>query len=184
MLGDPPALIVLTPSFVRARLRPVAVRLRHRRGHDEELPQLVRLVMERLDTIDTCDAPPSTVWGALLEPLDSREKAPLAKLVDFCALRAIEPDKLTNEIFAEYLAWLEARTIVAHPKRLAGTCRRAWNSFATRVADWPAIRLTAPSDNHQYILPLNAFTPAFQSDLAGFGTRLIAIAPFKAGAGP
>ena len=173
MLGDPPSLIVLSPSFVRVRLlipSPSAFGIGE--STMKNYRSVVRRVMERLGTIDTCDAPQSLAWRALLEPLGSREKAPLAKLADFCALRGIEPDQLMNQTFAEYLAWLEARTIVAHPKRLAGSCRRAWNSFATRFAGWPAIRLTAPCETHQYILPLNAFTPAFQSDLAGLGIRL------------
>jgi integrase len=181
MLGDPPSLIVLTPSFVRARLLllpPSAFGISE--GTMRNHRSAIRRVMERLGVIDACDAPQSAAWRALLDPLDSREKAALAKLADFCALRRIEPDQLTNEIFAEYLAWLEARTIVARPKRLAGSCRRAWNSFANKLAGWPAIPLTAPSDAHQYILPLNAFTQAFQADLARFGARLGArTSPFR-----
>ncbi len=173
LLGDPAALIVLSPSFVRTRLlcpSPSAFGLSENTFRSYR--SAVRLAMERMDVIDACDMPLAPAWRALLDPLGSRQKAPLAKLADFCALRSIEPDEITNEIFAAFTQWLEARTLVAKPKRLAGSCRRAWNRFAASVPGWPAIQIEAPSDRHQYILPLEAFTAAFQADLARFGARL------------
>jgi hypothetical protein len=95
MLGDPPALIVLTPRFLRTRLLllpPSTFGISE--GTMKNHRSALRRVLERLGTIDACDALHSAAWGALLEPLDSRQKAPLAKLADFCALRRIEPDQL------------------------------------------------------------------------------------------
>lgn len=173
LLGDPSTLIVLSPSFVRTKLlAPSPSALGLSENTIRSYRSVVRQAMERLGAIDACDTPMSPAWHALLDPLGSREKAPLAKLADFCALRGVEPDQLTSEIFAEFTTWLAARTLVARPKRLAGACRRAWNRFASSIAGWPAIALESPSDRHQYILPLEAFTPAFQADLTRLGHRL------------
>lgn len=173
ILGDPAQLIVLSPGVVRARLlapSPSAFGLSE--NTIRAYRSAVRVAMERLGVIDACDTPMSPPWHALLDPIESRAKAPLAKLADYCALRRIEPDQLTNAVFAEYCTWLEARTLIAEPRRLAGSCRRTWNRFAVTVRGWPAIQLEAPGTNHQFILPLDSFTPAFQADLARFGTRL------------
>lgn len=173
MLGDPAQLIVLSPGFVRARLlaaSPSAFGLSE--GTFRAYRSAVREAMDRLGMIDVCDAPMSPAWRALLATLDKRARAALTRLAHFCALRGIEPDQLTNAVFAEFCVWLEARTLIAKPKRHAGSCRRAWNNFAVTVPGWPAIQLEAPGANHQYILPLDAFTPAFQADLARFGARL------------
>lgn len=173
LLGDPAALIVLSPSFVRTRLlgpSPSAFGLSENTFRSYR--SAVRQAMERMGVIDARDVSRSPAWGLLLAPLNSRQKAPLAKLADFCALRSIEPDEITNEIFTAFKQWLQARTLVAKPKRLAGSCRLAWNRFAVSIPGWPAIQIEAPSDRHQYILPLETFTAAFQADLARFGTRL------------
>lgn len=173
MLGDPTALIVLTPQLVRTRLLahpPSAFgigegTMRNRRSH-------LKQVMVRLKVLDACEAPVSPAWQALLAPLDSREKAPLAKLVDYCAANAIEPADVSTDLLSDFASWLELRTLTANPKTLLGSCRRAWNRFSRSQPGWPAILLPAPSDTHQYILPLGSFTPAFRESLAGFAERL------------
>ncbi len=184
MLGDPPTLIVLTPDFIRARLRTPAPAafgisdgtMRNRLSH-------LCKVMERMELIDACRAPRSPAWVALLGPLTSRQKAPLAKLVDFATLRGIGPEEITYDNFTEFSAWLTTRTLIANPKKLAGSCRRAWNGFAAKVAGWPAVQLAAPPGPHQYILPWDRFTPTFRTNSERFGERLTGkSAPFKPGA--
>lgn len=128
MLGEPANLIVLTPQFVRARLlTPSPSAFGISEGTMKNRRSLLRQVMERLDILDACDAPPSRAWEPLLAPLDSRQKAPLAKFRDFTALRGIEPEQVDDAIFSAFCIWLEEHTLVATPKKLAGSCRRAWN---------------------------------------------------------
>ena len=173
MLGDAPALIILSPQFMRARLLT-------RSGSSFGIPEStiknlrshLRQAMGRMDTIDTCDLPTSPAWEVLLTPLDSREKAALAKLRDYCVMTEIEPEGVSDEMIRDFAVWLEMRTLTAKPKKVLGSCRRAWNRFSATHPGWPATTLTVSSDTHQYILPLDQFTVPFREDLARFGSRL------------
>ncbi len=73
LLGDPAALIVLSPSFVRIRLlgpSPSAFGLSE--NTIRSYRSAVRQAMERMGVIDAADAPRTPAWCVLLDPRCSR----------------------------------------------------------------------------------------------------------------
>jgi integrase len=171
--GMPPDAVMLTPAGLRPGLLSLSAaaagvgvgRMRNLLSH-------LRFVLRRLGCIDRADMPLLPAWDSLLAPLDARQRASVIALARFCSARDILPEAVDACLMLAFRDWLERRTLTPNPTKLAGNTRGAWNRFTTRIPGWPARKIERSGDTHQFILPLDRFTPAFQQDVAAFEARL------------
>jgi hypothetical protein len=172
LLGLPPDAVILTPPALRDGLLTLSAagagvglsRWRNIRSH-------LTFVMRRLGCIDL--KPPLTpAWEALLALLDSRKRASVVTLARYCSAHAVAPDAVDAQVMPGFIDWLTQRTLEAKPTAFAGVARGNWNRFTSSIPGWPSQKIEPLRDPRQFILPLAAFTPAFQQDVAAFEARL------------
>jgi integrase len=172
-VGQPEGAVILTPAGLRphlAKLEESVTNKERRRLYN--IRSLLRSVLKRLSIIDDAETPISPAWTSLLKPLDSRARAAFSGFAAFCSARRVEPAAVDDGILAAFEQWLTDRTLTPRPRKRAGEVRSAWNKSADKLPGWPPHRFAALRQVGQYILPLEAFHPAFKAALDDFGKRL------------
>ena len=150
--GLPLEMIPASAAFIRDKLQkvhPVLQNVSKRR-----IQNVRSLVLGAMRTQGLCTnmahygAPMSTEWQALWDLLDESTYArtELSRFFRFCSNKDITPAQICDNISAEFLAALEAETLVKAPRtRHQSTCR-VWNKMGAlhRDAGWPLVRLSVP----------------------------------------
>ncbi len=180
--GLPADLVMLTPQALRRSfLERSAAACGLSRGSKANVTSLLRAALADAGVIDAESTPPpadpvAADWANAMVRLPPRGGIGLTRLCRFCAARGIAPAGVTEATFTAFRDYVTTRTLVGNVREACKTARRAWNRACRAGTGWPGQELTRRRRRHDYILPLSAFPPAFQADLAAFGKRLAATA--------
>jgi hypothetical protein len=108
----------------------------------------------------------SREYGRLLSKLRSQwDRYPLQRFLRYCSDRHISPCRIDKQTFDAFEAYVEQRTLVADPRRVAALTRSAWNRAAGTVPGWPQVlaKGDVPRGGNRICL-----TPRFASELADY----------------
>jgi hypothetical protein len=88
-----------------------------------------------------------SAWGPLMASIksDRRMFCGLAAFANWCVGRNILPEAVNDAAVAEFLVWLEARTLSPKPQDVARRIPNIWNEARARVPGWPPVALTSVS---------------------------------------
>lgn len=112
----------------------------------------------------------SPAWiGVLDAALVVSQRAGLRRMARFCAIRSVEPDQLTNPVFADFLEEEVITRLDAKATRRGPTIARAWNRIIASSPDLQGCqRLQAPRQREPYTLPIEHFPDSLQAQYAAY----------------
>lgn len=112
----------------------------------------------------------SPAWiGVLDAALVVPQRAGLRRMARFCAIRSIEPDQLTNPVFADFLAEEVITRLDGKATKRGSTIARAWNRIIASSPDLQGCqRLQAPRQREPYTLPIEQFPDSLQAEYAAY----------------
>ncbi len=169
----PPDLVRMTPAALRATLlRRSAAECGLAHGSKANIESLLRRVLVLAGLADAETVPLADRWVAALDGLAGKARYGLFRLARFCSARQIAPAAVDADTFTAFRQYVEERVLVANPREVLKTARRAWNRACDASPAWPGRKLARRQRAHDYILPLTAFPAGFQADLAALGDRL------------
>lgn len=113
------------------------------------------------------------VWEELLSRIPEREhRWALSRLACFCTVKGILPGGVTVDTLRDLYAALEAEVMIKQPRGLLKHTIAVWNMCMKRVPGWPATTLASPFKTAPAMLPLEAFPPSFQANVAAWEERM------------
>jgi integrase len=118
-------------------------------------------------------APFSAQWQRLWDLLegDTYAKTELSRFMRFCSAQGIAPEGVTDAGSAEFLAAIEAESLIATPKTRHQSLCRVWNKMVDQhgAAGWPQVRLTVPRyEQRLYRIGAEQVSAAVIADTAAY----------------
>jgi hypothetical protein len=112
----------------------------------------------------------SAAWQLLLEPhLQDLQRTPLLHFAYWCGSRGIDPTDVEVSVLQAYAEWRAAHTYTLFMPDVITKLRVVWNRASLRITGWPDKRLPSPKARPpSQLLPLDAFLPSFQADVAAY----------------
>lgn len=95
----------------------------------------------------------------------------LSRFADFCGMRRIEPDQVSDATLVQFREYLDARLLGKDPDRLCAETAGTWNSVA-RQQPTPFTPLTAHRRTRYRSRPLTSYPQGLQDDLQAHIDRL------------
>ena len=93
-------------------------------------------------------SPFSAEWQCLWDLLDgdTYAKTELSRFLRFCSAQGIAPGAVTDTVSAQFLAAIEAESLLVKPKTRHQSMCRVWNKMADKHAGsgWPQVRFSVP----------------------------------------
>lgn len=87
-------------------------------------------------------------WQRLWDLLegDTYAKSELSRFLRYCSVQGIAPESVTDTVSSQFLAAIDAESLITKPKTRHQSMCRVWNRMvATHAASgWPQVRLTVP----------------------------------------
>ena len=91
-------------------------------------------------------APVSADWVRLRDSVENRgARARLYGLMRFCSAKQIAPSGISDAVLESYLAYRIATSSLSGGVGAHRMIARTWNTCATSLPGWPALRLTEPA---------------------------------------
>ena len=180
-LNIPPEMIPAAMSYLRPRLgglHPIQLGVSDRRIQNV---RSLLLSAFRIAGISTKLAPymakMSPAWQQLWNLLedDTYGRTELSRLFRYCSANGVPPSKISDAISADFLAALEAESLIKKPKVRHQSVCRVWNRLADDHADsgWPQIELSIPKyDDRLYSIELSLVSDTIKDDLEGYLSHL------------
>lgn len=118
-------------------------------------------------------APFSAEWQRLWDLLgaDTYAKTELSRFFRFCSVQGIAPAAVTDVASAEFLAAIDAESLIAKPKTRHQSMCRVWNRLMEQHATsgWPQVRLTVPRyEERIYRVDAEEVSAAVGTDIAAY----------------
>ncbi len=122
-------------------------------------------------------APFNAEWQRLWDLLegDTYAKTELSRFMRFCSVQRIAPASVTDAVSLEFLAAIDAESLLANPKTRHQSMCRVWNKMADRHAasGWPQVQLTVPRyDQRLYRIGTEHVSVAVIADIAAYLAHL------------
>ena len=124
-------------------------------------------------------------WAELTQQLTTpNDKQALARFSQWCSLRGIEPEDVSDDTLAQYREALLNRSFVKNGEKHVQNLVRAWNRSVSAIDEWPKSGLTVVSRREVFLLHEATFPSSFVADLDNWcdrlaGTDLFDEQPFK-----
>jgi len=116
--------------------------------------------------------PRSAAWRAFFGVAKSKyQMVHLSRFADFCGVRRIEPDQVSDATLVQFRAYLDARLLGKDPDSLCAETAGTWNSVA-RQQPTPFTPLTAHRHTRYRSRPLTSYSQGLQDDLQAHIDRL------------
>ena len=121
--------------------------------------------------------PLTAEWDSLRQMLSGNTYAQteLSRFMRFCSARGIAPNKVSDTISHEFLAAIDAESLIANPRTRHQSMCRVWNQMATEhgQAGWPLLRLRVPRyDERQYRIGSDLVSAAIKNDIDAYLAHL------------
>lgn len=118
-------------------------------------------------------APFSAEWQRLWDLLgaDTYAKTELSRFFRYCSVQGIAPAAVTDAASAEFLAAIDAESLIAKPKTRHQSMCRVWNRLVEQHAasSWPQVRLTVPRyEERLYRVDAEKVSAAVVADIAAY----------------
>lgn len=118
-------------------------------------------------------APFSAQWQRLWDLLgaDTYAKTELSRFFRYCSVQGIAPAAVTDAASAEFLAAIDAESLIAKPKTRHQSMCRVWNRLMEQHAasGWPQVRLTVPRyEERLYRVDAEKVSAAVVADIAAY----------------
>lgn len=118
-------------------------------------------------------APFSAQWQRLWDLLgaDTYAKTELSRFFRYCSVQGIAPAAVTDAASAEFLAAIDAESLIAKPKTRHQSMCRVWNRLMEQHAasGWPQVRLTVPRyEERIYRVDAEKVSAAVVADIAAY----------------
>lgn len=118
-------------------------------------------------------APFSAEWQRLWDLLgaDTYAKTELSRFFRYCSVKGIAPAAVTDAASAEFLAAIDAESLIAKPKTRHQSMCRVWNRLVEQHAasGWPQVRLTVPRyEERLYRVDAEKVSAAVVADIAAY----------------
>lgn len=111
----------------------------------------------------------SANWRGLFTRLARRgDRHGLSRFASFCTLNTVEPDGVTEEVFAQFRLAAFQTSLHPDPMRLVRTTAICWNRAVRDHAEWPQILLDRPADERRYAHAKETFPEEFRIDVEGY----------------
>jgi site-specific recombinase XerD len=108
----------------------------------------------------------TAAWQAIVDALPEGPRIKIGRFSKFCSHNAIEPAAVSEAIFLQFRAEVEAMAVGKDAMKATKAAATAWNYGRLHVQGWPAIELVVPSNaNPAFLLPMSAFPEGLQLDL-------------------
>ena len=112
-------------------------------------------------------------WQRLWDLLngDTYAKTELSRFLRYCSAQGIAQDEVTDAVSAEFLAAIEAESLIANPRTRHQSLCRIWNKMVDRHAasGWPQVRLTVPRyEQRLYRISADKVSAAVVADIAAY----------------
>ncbi len=123
-------------------------------------------------------------WSRLWDMLEGKVyyRTELSRLFRYCSRQGILPSGISDAVLSDYLAALEAETLVKNPRTRHQSVCRVWNKCASEYKEmgWPQFAVTVPKyDERLYSLPWEDIPEAIRSDLDIYLIHLKGDDPFS-----
>jgi integrase len=175
MLGTAPEWIETDVSVLRKKLgaiRPVAFGISAKTWSTRRSGFSAALELAgAIDDMARGQARRDPVWGPLARALadDKRLSNGLAAFMNWCSVRAISPEAVTDETVQQFHSWLETRTLHPKPTDLVCGVPRLWNEARDKVPSWPCTVLTRLSFRPPRIyLSWQELSPSLKADVEAY----------------
>jgi integrase len=106
---------------------------------------------------------------------DTYAKTELSRFLRFCSAQGIAPGAVTDTVSAQFLAAIEAESLLVKPKTRHQSMCRVWNKMADKHAGsgWPQVRLSVPRyEQRLYRIGADKVSAAVATDVEAYLTHL------------
>jgi integrase len=122
-------------------------------------------------------SPFSAEWQCLWDLLDgdTYAKTELSRFLRFCSAQGIAPGAVTDTVSAQFLAAIEAESLLVKPKTRHQSMCRVWNRMMETHAGsgWPQVRLSVPRyEQRLYRIGADKVSAAVATDVEAYLTHL------------
>lgn len=116
--------------------------------------------------------PRSAMWRAFFAAAKRKyQVVHLSRFADFCGMRRVEPDQVTDATLVQFGEYLDARLLGKDPDNLCAETAGTWNSIA-RQQPTPFTPLTWRRHSRHRNRPLASYPQGLQDDLQAYIDRL------------
>ena len=122
-------------------------------------------------------SPFSAEWQCLWDLLDgdTYAKTELSRFLRFCSAQGIAPGAVTDTVSAQFLAAIEAESLLVKPKTRHQSMCRVWNKKTVQHAGscWPQVHLTVPRyEQRLYRIGADKVSAGVAADVEAYLTHL------------
>jgi site-specific recombinase XerD len=119
----------------------------------------------------------SPAWQKLWDLMegDTYGRTELSRFFRYCSANDVAPLGVTDAVSSDYLAALEAESLITKPRVRHQSVCRVWNRLAVqhKAAGWPQIELTVPRyETRLYSIDASLVSDEIKNDLAGYLSNL------------
>ena len=180
-LNLPPEMIPAAMSYLRpllGRLHPIQLGVSERRLQNVRSLLLSAFRIAGLSTkLATYMAQMSPAWQKLWDLMegDTYGRTELSRFFRYCSANDVAPLGVTDAVSSDYLAALEAESLITKPRVRHQSVCRVWNRLAVqhKAAGWPQIELTVPRyETRLYSIDASLVSDEIKNDLAGYLSNL------------
>lgn len=136
------------------------------------------IVRPRARRAEDLREPWQDLWQKVRALGDHNLTAGLGRFIHFLNNLGVAPEDVTQAHADALLEAIRAEEIAKRPEVSWRNAVNAWNTAASRISDWPQVRLVLPKRANVIRLPDNELPPAFLADLDALMRRLAAPDPF------
>ena len=113
--------------------------------------------------------PFSPGWTALFRLVEKKYACvALSCLARYCTTRDIEPEAVTDAVFATFLDDLLDTSMKQAPRKVQRQAAVVWTRLAQAIPAWPQQPITVPDYSRTYALPWTSFPPSLEADVEAY----------------
>lgn len=121
--------------------------------------------------------PLTAEWNSLRQMLSGNiyAQTELSRFMRFCSAQGIAPNMVSDTVSQEFLAAIDAESLITNPRTRHQSMCRVWNQMATEhgQAGWPLLRLNVPRyDERQYRIGSDLVSAAIKNDIDAYLAHL------------
>ena len=108
-------------------------------------------------------------WKALASIAPDRGCAlGLSRFMSFCSRAGIQPDEVTEQVFADFAEVLKTRSLHQAPSVISRRAITSWNRAVAAVPEWPQTGIPLERHSHFYSFAWDAFPASFGKDVEAY----------------
>lgn len=175
--GLPEENVPASAKYIRERLERVhaiTASVSPRRIQNVRSLVLAAMREARLSTkLASYAAPFSAAWQSLWNLLDgdTYAKTELSRFLRYCSVQGIGPEAVTDAVSLQFLAAIDAESLIAKPKTRHQSMCRVWNKMVDQHAasGWPQVYLMVPRyEERLYRVGADQVSAAVAADIATY----------------